>query len=216
MDFINAFQRMSVDELREQVINLLKDAYSDGRINVDSLERRLIDANSAKSKDELLALVADIPSPADDNAPGGTYEGNGRTWTINRGTPRRNQTLFAVLGSSERRGRWQPAREINTFCLMGGVKLDFREAEFPRDDININSGCLMGALEIIVPPGINVELSGIPLMGGMENKSGTGDPDAPRITVRGIAIMGAVEVKRKEVKNTDNPDGKRRKKKSRR
>ena len=215
MDFINAFQRMSVSELREQVINLLKDAYSDGRINVDSLERRLNDANAAKTKDELLALVADIPSPAGESGAGEPLGREDRSWSFNNGTPRGSQTLFAVMGASERRGRWQPAREINAFCLMGGIKLDFREAEFPRQGVNVNCGCLMGGVEIIVPPGINAEISGIPLMGGMENRSGSGDPGAPQVTVKGVAIMGSVEIKRREVKKPGNQNGRRKRRKYR-
>ena len=58
----------------------------------------------------------------------------------------------------------------------------------------------MGSIELIVPPGINVDLSGIPLLGSMDNKSGSGDPGAPSITIRGLTIMGSVEVKRKELK----------------
>lgn len=191
---------MNVDELREQVINLLKEAYADGRINVDSLERRLKDATVAGSKDELLSLVADIPSPAGSGASGTYTEDADRSWNINDRVPRENQNLFSVLGSSDRTGRWQPAREIGCFSLLGSIKLDFREAEFPRSGVSVNAGCILGSVEIVVPPGINVDLSGLPLLGSMDNKSGGGDPDAPRITVKGVALLGSVEIKRKEVK----------------
>jgi hypothetical protein len=83
---------------------------------------------------------------------------------------------------------------------MGGIKLDFREADFPRKGVRIHSGCIMGGLEIILPPGINADVSGIPLMGGFEDKSGSGMPGAPTIEIRGFALMGGVEVKRKETK----------------
>ena len=216
MDFISAFQRMDVEELREQVINLLKEAYSDGRIDVDSLERRLKNATAARSKDELLALVADIPSPKTGNDPAFNGRDEERSWKTNDRVPRRNQTLFAVLGSSERTGRWQPAGQISAFSLLGSIKLDFREAEFPREGVTINAGCIMGSVELVVPPGINVDLTGIPLLGSMDNKSGTGDPGAPEITVKGLALMGSVEVKRKEARKPgETRRDRRRKRKAR-
>ncbi len=83
---------------------------------------------------------------------------------------------------------------------MGSIKLDFREAEFPRNGITVNAGCIMGSVEVLVPPGINVDLSGLPLLGSMDNKAGIGDQGAPVIHVKGMALMGSVEIKRKEVK----------------
>ncbi len=206
MDFIKTFQRMDVDELREQVINLLKDAYSDGRITVESLERRLRKATTAAGKEELLALVADIPSPAGDGQQSGGYGlgDENSSWTINRAAAQKTQTLFAVLSGNERRGTWQPARTINAFALMGGITIDLREAEFPRQGIVINAGCIMGSVEVIVPPGINVDLTGIPLLGGMENRAGSGIPGSPEVMVKGIAVLGGVEVKRKEPKKAKN------------
>lgn len=200
MGFINTFQRMSVDELRTEVIGLLKKAYSDGRITVDTLERRLKEATGAGDKEALLALVSDIPEPETDSASSTAEENTERPWLINNRVPRESQSFFAVLGASNRIGRWQPARNITCLSLMGGVKLDFREAEFPRDGIRINAGCIMGGLDVVIPPGINADISGIPLLGGIENKAGAGDERAPTLTIRGIAIMGGIEIKRKELK----------------
>ncbi len=56
MGFINTFQRMSVEDLKKEVIGLLKQAYSDGRITVETLERRLKEATGAGDKETLIAL----------------------------------------------------------------------------------------------------------------------------------------------------------------
>ncbi len=207
MGFIDSFQRMSVEELKAETISLLKQAYADGRIGVDTLERRLKDATGAENKETLIALVADIPAPAGKSAGAGAK--SERTWNENDRIPRESESFFAVLGGSEKTGRWQPARQITCFSLMGGIKLDFREADFPREGIRINTGCIMGGLEVIIPPGINADVSGIPLMGGFENKAGSGTPNAPTLEVRGFALMGGVEVKQKESK-TEKSGRKRR------
>lgn len=199
MGFIDDFQRMSVDDLRVEVIGLLKQAYADGRITVETLERRLKDATGASDKEALLVLISDIPEPERN----GTYKSKSdedQPWLYNERVPRESQSFFAILGSANRTGRWQPAQTISCASILGHIKLDFREAEFPRDGIRINGGCIMGNIEITVPPGINVDLSGIPLLGSMDNKSGSGDSGAPSIAIKGIAILGSVEVKRKELK----------------
>ena len=51
MSFVDEFQNVSIDELRQEVIDLLKEAYTDGRISVESLERRLSEATAAESKE---------------------------------------------------------------------------------------------------------------------------------------------------------------------
>ncbi len=200
MGFINTFQRMSVEDLKKEVIGLLKQAYSDGRITVETLERRLKEATGAGDKETLIALVSDIPVPEGEKGSAGASNETEATWRTNDRVARESQSFFAVLGSSNRIGRWQPAKTITCLSLMGSIKLDFREAEFPRNGVHINSACVMGSIELIIPPGVNVDLSGIPLLGSMDNKSGSGDPDAPSITIRGLTIMGSVEVKRKELK----------------
>jgi hypothetical protein len=56
----------------------------------------------------------------------------------------------------------------------------------------------MGGAEIIVPPGLNVESDGIAILGGFdhtEEASLDPDPDAPILRLRGLALLGGVEVK---------------------
>jgi len=52
----------------------------------------------------------------------------------------------------------------------------------------------MGGVEILVPPGVRVETSGIGVMGGFESFSQSGDPAAPLLRISGFALMGGVEI----------------------
>jgi hypothetical protein len=117
----------------------------------------------------------------------------------NSRVPGESQSFFALLGGSSRTGRWQPARRITCLALMGSVKLDFREADFPPEGVRISAGCVMGGLEIILPPGIRADLSGLPLLGSLDNKAGEGEYGAPAVTVRALAVMGGVEIRRREL-----------------
>ena len=201
MSFVHDYNQMSADELRGEVINVLKEAYADGRITVDAFERSLKKATNAETKEDMIGLLSDIPaSKAKDSrgpAASAAEDNAKRDWYMNPGASRESQTLFAVLGGSVRTGRWQPAKHINCYSLMGGIKLDFREAEFPECGVTINTGSIMGGVEVIVPPGVNIDASGLPLLGGFEDKAGAGEPGAPTLRVRGMCVMGGVEVKRK-------------------
>jgi hypothetical protein len=54
---------------------------------------------------------------------------------------------------------------------------------------------LWGGVEVIVPPGMNVESHGVGLLGGFEHAAeSTPDPRAPTLRVTGVALMGGVDI----------------------
>ena len=65
----------------------------------------------------------------------------------------------------------------------------------------------MGGFDVIVPPGVDVEVSGFAFMGGRDIKlSGEQPPPgAPRIHIRAFAVMGGIDIKEKAVKRTSLP-----------
>ena len=80
---------------------------------------------------------------------------------------------------------------------MGGIVLDFREALLLPGVTEIHVLALLGGAQIIVPPGLSVEVSGTAIMGGfghVERIPEQLDPDRPVLRVHGLAIMGGVAV----------------------
>lgn len=80
---------------------------------------------------------------------------------------------------------------------MGGVDLDFREARMGPGITEISAFALMGGVEIIVPPDLQVECSGIGIMGGFDCSDEvrqSSDPDSPILKINGLAIMGGVDI----------------------
>jgi hypothetical protein len=108
------------------------------------------------------------------------------------------RTWGDLEGGEQRKGRWRPGRRTNAIAVMGGIDIDLREAEL-ADGAEILAIPFMGAVSVVVPEGVSVELSGFSLMGG---NSGPDDkvvplPNSPIVRVRAFSLMGGVVVERK-------------------
>jgi hypothetical protein len=116
------------------------------------------------------------------------------------GTPRAKLSV-AILSGARRAGRWVVPRKYVSVAVMGGVELDLREAQFSEPVVTLHAYAVMGGIQITVPEDVDVDVSGLALMGGFDhNASGPGVPGAPQVRVLGFALMGGVEVRRKRVK----------------
>ena len=188
-----ASARLPVGPAREATIQRLCAAYASDALDGEEFERRLDLAYRAATDVELRTLTADLPAPAE-AAPAAGPPALGRAETASRAG---SQVVIAVMGAAERRGGWVPARRIYTVGFMGGAELDFREARFAPGETEVYVLALMGGVSIVVPPGVAVETEGVGVMGGFEHLAQPANPDgpqAPRLRIRGLALMGGVEV----------------------
>jgi len=82
-------------------------------------------------------------------------------------------------------------------AVFGGATLDMREARLDPG-ATVDALALFGGVDVIVPTGWRVDLGGLPIFGGYDDKTtGDGDlpPDAPVLRVAATAIFGGVDVK---------------------
>ncbi len=81
-------------------------------------------------------------------------------------------------------------------AVFGGVDLKLREAVI-ESDVTIDAIAIFGGVDIVVPiDGVNVEVSGVPLFGGVgEPKNRPYFEGAPTIHVNAFALFGGVDVK---------------------
>ncbi len=80
---------------------------------------------------------------------------------------------------------------------MRACKLDFRDPQLGPGDTEVWFEANMRPDEIIVPPDLQVECSGIGIMGSFDHRQtvdSTTDPEAPVIRVTGLCLMGSAEV----------------------
>lgn len=109
------------------------------------------------------------------------------------------QDVVALLGAAETKNRSPHFQHANVSAVLGGATLDMRDAHLDPG-ASVDALALFGGVDVIVPPGWRVELGGLPIFGGYEDKTGgNGDlpADAPVLKVAATAIFGGVDVKNK-------------------
>ena len=194
MNELQEYERIPLVEVRYRVIEQLKLNFAHDNLEEKEFEAKLEQANAATSKNQLIEIIADLPVFKDDGKlvdPGNVK--------VNSGRVPETGTLFAVLGSSGRKGMWRPARSTNAITFMGGVEIDYSEAEMPPGVTELNVFCIMGGIDIVVPEGMGVEVHALPIMGGVENRAdGIVSDSAPVLKVRGFVLMGGIEIKVKK------------------
>ncbi|MCH0563779.1 DUF1707 domain-containing protein [Streptomyces sp. MUM 2J] len=188
------------DADRERVADVLRDALAEGRLDMAEFEERLDAAYRARTYGDLTPLTRDLPasgapavSMTKETEPAGSWAGRivGGEGTSAWGV--------AVLSGFQRRGRWTVPRRFNCFAFCGGGEIDLREANFADREVVINCVAIMGGLQVVVPPGVEVVVRGVGVMGGFDQRETgvPGEPGAPRVVVTGFAFWGGVGVERK-------------------
>jgi predicted membrane protein len=107
------------------------------------------------------------------------------------------QDVVALLGGSTTKSRAPHFRHANVSAVFGGATLDLSDAHL-EPGARVDAVALFGGVDIIVPEGWRVSVSGVPIFGGYEDKTkgdGPPPPDAPELTVSATAIFGGVGVK---------------------
>jgi hypothetical protein len=188
-------QPVPLEKTRERVMHELCEHFAVENLTTEQLQERLDRAARADTLEELRGLVADLPVAAA-AAPGSAAAIRGDA-PLPEQIPQR-QVVVALMGGAARSGRWTPPRELTVIAVMGGADLDFREARLGPGVTEVNMLVLMGGVQIVVPPGVRVEMNGIALMGGFEERHRglpvPNDPHAPVLRIGGFAMMGGVDV----------------------
>lgn len=101
----------------------------------------------------------------------------------------------AVLGGYKRVINSRSFRGGNLFVFMGGCEIDLRDASISSAPAVLDVFAVWGGVELKVPTDWVVELRGMPILGGFEDKSRPPQDHSKRLIVKGMVIMGGVEIK---------------------
>jgi hypothetical protein len=131
------------------------------------------------------------------------------------------EAITAVFSATARRGEWLPAEDLRVRAVFGNVVLDFTRALMAPGVTTLETLAMFGAVEILVPADLEVELAATALLGSVEQKDAGGrvrrfiadqirrvtgqeeprdyppdnDEDAPLLRITGRAVFGSILVK---------------------
>jgi hypothetical protein len=111
--------------------------------------------------------------------------------------------LFAFLNGVERRIVTQSFAGGEVSAVLGGMTADLRGAQLAGGHAVLDVFAMWGGVELIVPAGWRVVGRVSPLLGAyVDSMPPVTDPDAPKLEVRGLAVMGGVEVRSDDSRRT--------------
>ncbi|MFD0023649.1 DUF1707 domain-containing protein [Streptomyces sp. NPDC058382] len=166
------------DADREAVVEELREAAADGRIDLDELDTRLGLALAAKTRGELVPLTDDLGPAVPDSG----------------GEP---LTLRGGVHGAQRTGRWKVPPRILAYGGLGGVRLDFTQAECRLREIELEVDSQMAGVRIVVPVGWKADTDALDLgFGGLKDKTaGEQLPGTPVLRITGTCGMGGVHIR---------------------
>jgi hypothetical protein len=177
-------ERAGLARARARTLAALEVLRVEGRLAAPDFERLGERARRAGSVGELEALLPTLP------------EERPPTRVAPEDVEPERDTLLAVLTGARRSGVWEPPETLRVVSVMGGVDLDFRQAEFLEGVTEVLVTAVMGGVNVVAPPGVDVESDGFALMGEFRHlRHRSPHPDSPVLRIRGFALMGGVEVK---------------------
>ncbi|MFF0343443.1 DUF1707 domain-containing protein [Kribbella sp. NPDC004875] len=182
---------------RDQVVDVLRDALMSGRLSQDEHAERLEQALQAKTLGELEPITRDlvVPGQAMPAAQAVRPAAAGSLVPIEEpADPDQSfDTMLAIFGGGERKGRWRVKRRTNAVAVFGGHDLDMTDAVFEGREVTIYAFAVFGGIDITVPEGVAVRNEGVGIFGGFAaHGSDDPDPNAPTVVIKGLALFGGV------------------------
>ncbi len=101
---------------------------------------------------------------------------------------------IAVMGGFKRSSSSQEFKGGEFTAIMGGLEIDLRDASINGEAV-IDIFAMMGGVEMRVPEDWIIIIEGFPFMGGYEDKTRPPKTSTKRLVIKGIAVMGGVEIK---------------------
>lgn len=163
------------DHDREAVVEHLREAVGDGRLDLVEFEDRMTAAYAARTRPELDPLLADLPPtlPSVPVAP---------------------VVLRGFMSSHQRSRRWAVPAHLQVSMTMSSVRLDLTEAVLPPV-VDLDVALVMSSIDLLVPVGVQIDADGVrDLMSNVSNRVHH-DGRGPVVRLRGRAVMSSVRIK---------------------
>ena len=172
------------DAERDATVHRLQTAFAEGRLTDQEFDDRMRTALAARTHADLAALMEDLPAVS---APGTAPV------PATTGGPAPGRYALAYKNSMRHAGRWRVPGTFRAVVYKGSGVIDLRAAELTEAVTTIVVIAYKSNVEVVVPPGIRVEVSGV---GATRDGEFTGEvpADARVVHVRAFGYKGRVDV----------------------
>jgi hypothetical protein len=200
---------VALERARVSARERLGDGYANDLLDADELDRRLDALEHAATASEIAVLVDDLAAPiAVQDVPGADCVA-----LVPIDTVALTGSIRAIFAETKRAGPWTPARSTAVAAVFASVRLDLREAQLAAGVTAFEVNVVVGELEVIVPPGLAVDVECNALFGEIDqDESLAGAPTgAARIRITGRVWFGSVTIREQLVGESKSEARKRRK-----
>lgn len=105
----------------------------------------------------------------------------------------------AIFGASRETLENDDFKQCEITAVFGGVELDLRKCKIPSGFAQLEVNAVFGGAEIWIPQNWKIETNGLPIFGGLSNKTwpmpNDTDEIRPVLKINYLAIFGGVEIK---------------------
>jgi hypothetical protein len=139
------------DADRDRVVEQLRGAVADGRLDSAEFDERLDAALAARTLDALAPLTVDLGTPPDNRA----------------ALARPAEPAPALItveqkhGVVRREGGWTLPRRLSVRTAWSRVLLDLTEALHPEPELVVDMKVRGGTVELVLAPGMTVDVNGL-------------------------------------------------------
>jgi hypothetical protein len=164
---------------RERAAELLQRACGEGSLTLEQFSVRVGAVWAADTHDELVRATADLaPAPI-------------------LGSAQTVDSILTVFSENKRRGRWRlRSRRLWLRTVFGATELDLREVITDQSVIEISGFCLFGELKVIVPEGVEVDVTGATVFASRQQHLAAVPrvPGTPEVRVEVAGWFSSIEV----------------------
>jgi len=168
------------DADRNGTLRRLHNAVALGLLDIEEFEDRSIQVATARLREELDALVQDLPGP-------GAIVTSATDHLMLRG----------VMGSLQRRGEWTVPTRLTLVRRMGSVELDLTSARFAGPIVVIELDLKFGSLDLRLPDGASASIDDVEVNVGSARDHRANPPaeGKPHVVLTGKVVCGSVDIR---------------------
>lgn len=102
----------------------------------------------------------------------------------------------AVFSGVEMRNTSKNFQKASVLALFGGCNVDLKLAQMVSNDMSeIDVTVLFGGTEILLPKDWNVQVQGMPLLGGISNETYFSETNKKTLVIKAFVMFGGLDIK---------------------